>query len=85
VNSALSGAPIDRKLLLSVQRLEMGLGPINTPLTGYLEVWDPRNIPRHIEEDSQVQQHFVDSLQIILLSLFCVFLSKLCRGTVISL
>jgi hypothetical protein len=33
VNSALSGAPVDRKLLLSVQRLEVcvGGGGVNTP------------------------------------------------------
>jgi hypothetical protein len=36
-------------------------------------------------EDLQVQPHFVDSLQIILLSLYCVFLSSLCIGTLISL
>jgi hypothetical protein len=44
--------------------------------------------PRHPStsmEHSQVQQHFIDSLQIIFLSLYCVFLSSLCRGTVISL
>jgi hypothetical protein len=35
-------------------------------------------------EHSQVQQHFVDSLQIILPSLYCVFLSSLCRGALIS-
>jgi hypothetical protein len=33
VCTGLSGAYVDRKLLFSVQRLEMGLGPINTPTT----------------------------------------------------
>jgi hypothetical protein len=45
----------------------------------------PPRRPSTCVEDSQVQQHFVDSLKIIFLSLFCVFLSKLCRGTVVSL
>jgi hypothetical protein len=42
VCTGLSGAPIDRKLLLSVQRLEMGLGPINTTPTIHFIVWEPK-------------------------------------------
>jgi hypothetical protein len=45
----------------------------------------PPRRPSTCVEDSQVQQYFVDSLQIILLSLSCVFLSKLCRDTIINL
>jgi hypothetical protein len=57
------------------QTSRCSLGPIKGP---------PKRPSKSVEH-SQVQQNFVDSLQIILLSLSCVFLSKLCRGTVISL
>jgi hypothetical protein len=43
------------------------------------------NRPFQDVEHSQVQQHFVDSLQILLLSLSFVFLSSLYRGAFISL
>jgi hypothetical protein len=53
VNNAMSGAPDDRKLLLSVQRLELGLGPINTTTTGHFKVWEPKQhikaYSRHIQ------------------------------------
>jgi hypothetical protein len=62
-----------------------GVGAYKYPRPGIWRCGSLINIPRHIEEHSQVQQHSVDSLQIILLSLFCVFISKLCRGTFISL
>jgi hypothetical protein len=48
VNSAcplctgLFDAPVDRKLLLSVQRLEIGLGPINTTPSGHFNGWEPK-------------------------------------------
>jgi hypothetical protein len=58
---------------------------INRPQQTIWRCGSPRNIPRHIVDNSQVHQHFVDSLQIIFLSLFCVILSKLCRVTVISI
>jgi hypothetical protein len=38
----LSGAPDDRKLLLSVQRLVWGLEATNTTLTGHSQVWEPK-------------------------------------------
>jgi hypothetical protein len=40
--TALSGAPDDRKLLLSVQRLVWGLEAINTTPTGHSHVWEPK-------------------------------------------
>jgi hypothetical protein len=53
VCTRLSGAPVDRKLLLSVQRLEMGLGPINTTPIGHFKVWEPKQhikaYSRHIQ------------------------------------
>jgi hypothetical protein len=42
VRTRLSGAPVDRKLLLSVQRLEVWGEAINTPPTKHLEVWEPK-------------------------------------------
>jgi hypothetical protein len=42
VRTGLSGMPVDRKLLLFVQWLEMGLWPINTTSTGYFKVWEPK-------------------------------------------
>jgi hypothetical protein len=40
--NGLSGAPDDRKLLLSVQQLVWGLEAINTTLTGHSQVWEPK-------------------------------------------
>jgi hypothetical protein len=40
--TGLSGAPDDRKLLLSVQRLVWGLVAINTTPTGHSQVWEPK-------------------------------------------
>jgi hypothetical protein len=49
----LSVVPVDRKLLLSVQRLYGGLGPINTTPTGHFKVWEPKQhikaYNRHIQ------------------------------------
>jgi hypothetical protein len=39
---AVSGAPDDRKLLLSVQRLVGGVEAINTTPTGHSQVWEPK-------------------------------------------
>jgi hypothetical protein len=38
----MSGVPVDRKLLLSVQLLELWEEAINTPPTGHLKVWEPK-------------------------------------------
>jgi hypothetical protein len=43
----LSGAPVDRKLLLSVNRLEVWGEAINTPQPGIWRCGSPSNIPRH--------------------------------------
>jgi hypothetical protein len=40
--TGLSGAPDDRKLLLSVQRLVWGVDSINTTPTGHSQVWEPK-------------------------------------------
>jgi hypothetical protein len=40
--TGLSGAPDDRKLQLSVQRLVWGLEAINTTPTGHSQVWEPK-------------------------------------------
>jgi hypothetical protein len=40
--SGVGSVLVDRKLLLSVQRLEIGLGPINTTPTGHFKVWEPK-------------------------------------------
>jgi hypothetical protein len=40
--TGLSGAPDDRKLLLSVQRLVWGLEAINTTPTSHSQVWKPK-------------------------------------------
>jgi hypothetical protein len=40
--TGLSGAPDDRKLLLSVQRLVWGVEAINTTPTGHSQVWEPK-------------------------------------------
>lgn len=53
VCTRLSSVSIDRKLLLSVQRLYGGLGPINTTPTGHFKVWKPKQhikaYSRHIQ------------------------------------
>jgi hypothetical protein len=46
VGTGLSGVPVDRKLLLSVQQLEMGLGPINNTPTGHFKWWE---LKQHIK------------------------------------
>jgi hypothetical protein len=40
--SSVGSVLVDRKLLISVQRLEMGFGPINTTPTGHFKVWEPK-------------------------------------------
>jgi hypothetical protein len=53
VRTRLSGVPVNRKLMLCVQRLEMGLGHINTTPTGHFMVWEPKQhikaYSRHIQ------------------------------------
>jgi hypothetical protein len=53
VRTGLSGAPVDRKLLLSVQRLFEGFGAINATPTGHFKVWEPKQhikaYSRHIQ------------------------------------
>jgi hypothetical protein len=56
LNSAVSGVPVDRKLLLSVQRPYEGLEPINITLTAHVNVWEPSNISRHIVDISKPSQ-----------------------------
>jgi hypothetical protein len=53
----LSGAPVDRKLLLSVQRLEMGLGPINTTPTGHFMEWEPKQHTKAYSAHFQELKH----------------------------
>jgi hypothetical protein len=55
--TGLSGAPDDRKLLLSVQRLVGGLGAINTTPTGHLKMWEPKQHTKQYSAHSQVLLH----------------------------
>jgi hypothetical protein len=56
LNNVVSGVPVDRKLLLSVQRPYEGLEPINITPTGHFNVWEPSNISRHIVDISKPSQ-----------------------------
>jgi hypothetical protein len=50
VCTRLSDVSIDRKLLISVQRIEIGLEPINTTPTGHFKVWE---LKQHIKAYSR--------------------------------
>jgi hypothetical protein len=55
--TGLSGAPDDRKLLLSVQRLVWGMEAINTTPTGYSQVWEPKQHTKAYCRHFQVLKH----------------------------
>jgi hypothetical protein len=42
MDQCLSNAPVDRKLVASVQRLFEGLGAINTTPIGHFKMWEPK-------------------------------------------
>jgi hypothetical protein len=52
-----SGAPDDRKLLLSVQRLVWGLEAINTTPTSHSQVWEPKQHTEAYRRHFQVLKH----------------------------
>jgi hypothetical protein len=53
----MSGALDDRKLLLSVQRLELGLGAINTTPTSHSQEWEPKQHTKAYCRHFQVLKH----------------------------
>jgi hypothetical protein len=53
----LSGAPDDRKLLLSVQWLVWGLDAINVTPTGHLKVWEPKQHTKEYSAHFQELKH----------------------------
>ena len=55
--TGLSGAPDDRKLLLSVQRLVWGVEAINTTPTGHSQVWEPKQHSNTHSAYFQVLKH----------------------------
>jgi hypothetical protein len=55
--TGLSGAPDDRKLLLSVQRLVGGVEAINTTPTGHSQGWEPKQHTKQYYRHSQVLLH----------------------------
>jgi hypothetical protein len=55
--TGLSGAPDDRKLLLSVQRLVWGLKVINTTPTGHSHVWEPKQHTKAYSAHFQELKH----------------------------
>ena len=55
--TGLSGAPDDRKLLLSVQRLVWGVEAINTTPTGHSQVWEPKQHTKAYCRHFQVLKH----------------------------
>jgi hypothetical protein len=55
--TGLSGAPDDRKLLLSVQRLVWGLEAINTTPTGHSQVWEPKQHTKAYSAHFQELKH----------------------------
>jgi hypothetical protein len=57
--TGLSGAPDNRKLLLSIQWLEMRLGPINSTPTCHSQVWEPKRHTKAYSRHSQVLLHQV--------------------------
>jgi hypothetical protein len=57
--TGLSGAPDDRKLLLSVQRLVWGVEAINTTPTGHSQGWEPK---QHTKSHAQTPKCLIKSL-----------------------
>ena len=55
--TGLSGAPDDRKVLLSVQRLVWGVEAINTTPTGHSQVWEPKQHTKAYCRHFQVLKH----------------------------
>jgi hypothetical protein len=55
--TGLSGAPDDRKLLLSVQRLVWGVEAINTTPTSHSQVWEPKQHTKAYCRHFQVLKH----------------------------
>jgi hypothetical protein len=55
--TGLSGAPVNRKLLLSVQRLVGGVEAINTTPTGHSQVWEPKQHTKAYCRHFQVLKH----------------------------
>ena len=55
--TGLSGAPDDRKLLLSVQRLVGGVEAINTTPTGHSHVWEPKQHTKAYSAHFQELKH----------------------------
>jgi hypothetical protein len=54
---AVSGAPVDRKLLLSVQRLVWGVEAINTTPTDHSHVWEPKQHTKAYSAHFQELKH----------------------------